>query len=416
MISYCTVLRNSDFSLPDFRSILATYEISDWLINYEGGFVRRGIIGELLYWIYDNTGWNIPVVITAFNFCTLIVFSVLFVRKWLQFRLSVLILPTFVLLGSFWISHNYMWYRRDVLIFLICLGVFLCYKAFLNGKKIYLVLLEILIVLTVLMHEASVFYMVPIMLVHYFLYNRRNLSSGKSLLRTVLLGLPAAGTFLICSVFKGNKEVADAIWQSWQPMFSQLSADNIEMGMGVKALTWKTLNTFWMHFHTNFLTDCHGIRSIFLWPFVIFSIFYLLVNVNRVRIGYGNGRKPFSLLKYLHILLIVIVFMLPMFTILSCDYQRLFMYCIFTSFLFYFSVTGKMLSVFYNRTASYRIKRAALTLSKGFFAKMWVFLIILLFAGTPFFRFNFEEIFSTSLVGATYNFAKLFLSIIGIQI
>lgn len=24
------------------------YEVSDWLINYQGGFVRRGLIGELL--------------------------------------------------------------------------------------------------------------------------------------------------------------------------------------------------------------------------------------------------------------------------------------------------------------------------------------------------------------------------------
>ena len=26
--------------------------ISDWMINYQGGFVRRGLVGELLYQIY----------------------------------------------------------------------------------------------------------------------------------------------------------------------------------------------------------------------------------------------------------------------------------------------------------------------------------------------------------------------------
>ena len=28
-----------------------SWQLAEWLINYEGGFVRRGLAGQLLYWI-----------------------------------------------------------------------------------------------------------------------------------------------------------------------------------------------------------------------------------------------------------------------------------------------------------------------------------------------------------------------------
>ncbi len=31
------------------------YEYSDWLINYQGGFTRRGLFGEILYLIHKIT-------------------------------------------------------------------------------------------------------------------------------------------------------------------------------------------------------------------------------------------------------------------------------------------------------------------------------------------------------------------------
>ena len=55
--------------------IVCNYHISDWLINYEGGFVRRGLMGEFLYWIYNLTHVNIPILITVSSFCLLLLFQ-----------------------------------------------------------------------------------------------------------------------------------------------------------------------------------------------------------------------------------------------------------------------------------------------------------------------------------------------------
>ena len=39
----------------DYKS----FEISDWLINYEGGFVRRGVMGEIIYILYTYIPFSV---------------------------------------------------------------------------------------------------------------------------------------------------------------------------------------------------------------------------------------------------------------------------------------------------------------------------------------------------------------------
>ena len=43
----------------------SVYEFDPWLSNYQGGFVRRGIPGEIFYQIYNflhiHLGWTVPI-------------------------------------------------------------------------------------------------------------------------------------------------------------------------------------------------------------------------------------------------------------------------------------------------------------------------------------------------------------------
>lgn len=40
----CFIAVYSFVFVPEYE----TYEISDWMINYQGGFIRRGLIGQIL--------------------------------------------------------------------------------------------------------------------------------------------------------------------------------------------------------------------------------------------------------------------------------------------------------------------------------------------------------------------------------
>ena len=323
----------------------------------------------------------------------------------MQYRLSVILLPSVVLFGA-WAEADVMAFRRDILIFLLCWLLFLSYRKFINGNRVHIIIMQIVSIITILSHEASIFYMLPIVSVHYFLRLKRSYTWKESFGKTLILCLPSVITFLLCSIYKGNENVANSIWQSWLSMFSQLGAGDVSNGEGVKALQWSAIGAFKFHLRINYLSNIHGIRTIFVWPLILLSMIYLLVNVNRVKILASKARRPFSVIKYIHLLIVVSLFMTPMFTILSCDFRRVISYCIFTAFLFYFSVGSKELNVFYIPKWSYRLKYFCSLLSRGLFAKKWVFLLIFLFLGCPFAGFNTVEYIYSSLIGSVYYIAK----------
>ena len=43
------------------------YVFTDWLINYEGGFVRRGLLGEIIYEISNSLHFNIKTTLFFFS-------------------------------------------------------------------------------------------------------------------------------------------------------------------------------------------------------------------------------------------------------------------------------------------------------------------------------------------------------------
>jgi hypothetical protein len=55
-----------------------TFQLSDWGISYAGGFVRRGLTGEILHWLHGVTGIGMPSLVTM-GFCGLqVLFAVAF--------------------------------------------------------------------------------------------------------------------------------------------------------------------------------------------------------------------------------------------------------------------------------------------------------------------------------------------------
>ena len=57
-----------------------TFQISDWMINYEGGFVRRGLIGQILWTIYQCHPYPIVYAIACIYYLSLAVFTLILSR------------------------------------------------------------------------------------------------------------------------------------------------------------------------------------------------------------------------------------------------------------------------------------------------------------------------------------------------
>ena len=98
--------------------------LSDWLINYEGGFVRRGLIGELITNFSTISSFKLRdsiLIFQLFFFISYYFLIILFCKNLFQNRLIILAIfsPIFVLYP---VAEIEVLGRKELIIFLIFLS------------------------------------------------------------------------------------------------------------------------------------------------------------------------------------------------------------------------------------------------------------------------------------------------------
>ena len=76
---YLVILSCLIFQISKFYSFYSEYsawQYVDWIINYQGGFVRRGLVGESLFQLHRLT--NIDLDVLIFLFVSLVYLSIFF--------------------------------------------------------------------------------------------------------------------------------------------------------------------------------------------------------------------------------------------------------------------------------------------------------------------------------------------------
>lgn len=194
---------------------LITYATSDWLINYQGGMVRRGLIGQLIFSLtseYSNMLLllfciQIIVALVTLWLVLKLFFSSEKTTSWLLFLLS----PAFFI--SYFLYETHSAIRKENL-------VFLAMALLANGlsgrgiKSIYLFAAVATYSIAVLSHEIACFCL------PFFLYplwiTYRNRANHSSLLLKIAISFCAASILgLIFSIiFKGDSLVAEKICTS----------------------------------------------------------------------------------------------------------------------------------------------------------------------------------------------------------
>jgi len=219
----------------------------------------------------------------------------------------------------------------------------------------YYAALLLLSVFTILMHEASFFYTFPILaFCTISWYNKnKNVLSYRSLYGMLLLWTAVAAAVVSICVFMADTGTVNGIWNSWKPLFVSypVSEQLPELGEGVMFLLKDVREVAAFHF-TNAWKCC------FLWnipsfPFNIYNfccVYYLITRMNTVDMKFYK-LKPFDKIQLSNIMIVQFVFLVPMFTVLSCDFGRTVPYWVISSLLvFHFfkdiSIFPKALSRF----------------------------------------------------------------------
>lgn len=337
-VSFNIVLFFRDKNVWDSPNKIDYYNIliSEWLINYEGGFVRRGIIGQMFYSLEQVSLFDVRIaialIIAFFSFLfLLLLFHIIKKEGW-----PILLLPTGCCLG-FTIFN--LFGRRDLLSLFITFFIFVLYRRVRNnqGSK-YLMAFYSLSILQLLVHEAAFFYTFPIILFDAFMYNRNYCSLIKNVSKCLMRFSPIFVTMLIISYFHGNQDIANQVWASWEMVFKTYpdGTDNDIVGCALQYIDTSLLPAAKYHLSVAYkgrLNPAYWRSLLVLLNFI--SIYYLFTRINTVNMGIFNSHKTDNVFLS-NTFIVQFICMIPMFTILSCDWGRTIPYLGITTLFFYF--------------------------------------------------------------------------------
>ena len=149
------------------------YIAADWLINYQGGFTRRGFLGEVA--LHLSNLLNLSVINIAFFFssvfCLLFVFYFYLINK-KKINLLYLFFLVSPLTFLFSIYDPFAVGRKEILIFFyFCFYIF-CQKKNFYLKNYFLIFLSLFFTLS---HELFAFYIIYIFFIKYFITKKNNI-------------------------------------------------------------------------------------------------------------------------------------------------------------------------------------------------------------------------------------------------
>lgn len=254
--------------------------VTEWMINYQGGFVRRGLRGELVYKLYEKfqlDPYLSITIITTTAFCCLIYF---FSRGFIKRKYPILILPFVVFLGNPILNNS--WMRADSMVILIFAVIIYIIS---RKPRLYLLWINLLGILGLLIHEIFIFITVPILFIFVFrTFTQKGKHYVKSILYSGLILLPIFISSFLVTYFKGTSATAALIWNSWKGIpfpeaaIIEMGKDNMGAIAGI-GLSVKGGMSIPAEFAKCF---DHGLYGPLVLLLSIIAIYLILNNINKL--------------------------------------------------------------------------------------------------------------------------------------
>lgn len=366
--------------------------ISEFLINYEGGFIRRGLIGEGLFFISKESGIDPRIFILILCILSYIIVTAFLFKKFKENNLY-----WWLILTTFLSGYVFDIIRKDYILYVLEIIMFLVVRQKLNDLS-KICLITIFCCIGILIHEAFIFFGFPLVLICILR------TSGFKLQYLILSAVPIL--FLITCIFKGNLYISHEIINSWNSILPENPLYYKRMN-SIGALSWDTFETFKFHLRSNFIDSKFGVIGS-LWRFLLFiSAYYLLSNYILLFTKGEEGSK-FNRNIISSLFLISAFFLLPMFTILSCDGARIYQYVCMTSFICYLILPR----IYLRNVIGEKIYCLTDQINRGMDIilkpKKWIVVVLILFWGISPFYLNIIWDFLCSPVGTIIYFVYSF--------
>lgn len=381
------------------------YQFSEFLINYQGGFVRRGLLGEILFFFAQNFNFNVGWAIKIISAACFIFVCVFFVKSFVKKSYSLYILPLCFFLGSGIFMSD--WIRKDYM-FLCFFILILCLYKSQMPTILKIITINVLAIFIILTHELFVFFSIPLLFVMFF-SEYKNYGMLKSFFLSLLFLLPSILVTFFVVTHHGNQDVVFLIWNSWAEILNidVVNIGNAVEGNSINALGGTTEYYIKKHLYQNFLIIDNQISSLLVWLITFPVIYYISTNALLV---FRKSKEVFTE-KHKTILSSVLVFQLlslaPVFILLSCDYRRVFLFWIASSFAFFLLIPFDKIEKMFPKKFLDFVENINRFLANILTPTRTALVFLMLFIGLPRYGFAIERYYNTSVLYTVLNFLSM---------
>ncbi len=362
--------------------------LTEFLINYEGGFVRRGLFGQCLIWLCRLTSTQPDIWIYSISAISFFAVLAVFLYYFRQQKLC-----WWLIFSSFLFFFVNSWVRKDFISYFIIVQIVVLLRQN-NVSAFNKVFSVVLGTLGIFIHEAFLFYGIPILtllLLH---------TDEKYHKNACLLAIPLIA-FAINAIFKGNETIVNAIVDSWNQIIPGAPLNNRYPSNSILALNWDVVSTFKFHFRMNFLGFWNNygvIYSILIQIFNALASYYLLLNFfrffNRTKVFTIENRNNLSAFYILNG-----ICLLPMFTVLSCDNGRVYQYLWMATIIPFMILSSAKIEMLLGNRVLKIVDKINCCFDRVFRPNRWLTLIIFFSVGIPLASVNIEAGFRNSIFG-----------------
>jgi hypothetical protein len=300
------LLRNYPERLQKGYDYSGDYGITEWLINYSAGFVRRGLLGEILHWLWKTVEGINPVLLIIIM--STIIYAVFLAYVALKGRAvsPSFVIPSAFIAGGPLFTNNVV--RKDVLLLLIFAATIMLVpkRTTQLGKAITA---NVILTFGMLIHEMFAFIAFPATV--YCLSSRNNgdRPSIRSLGKSMLHLAPAIVIFMVIVTKHDLHGASQIIHDSWKDIWTSNSPWPTQAGGSIawlnKGLREAIVTNFTFYFKSYF-----GMPAVLLMTLNI-GVGYLLVTCSIAL----TAKRGTDSIDYVNYLLMQTIAVIPLYII-----------------------------------------------------------------------------------------------------
>jgi len=234
------ILATIFFLIAHAQQFPIKYTYTEWLINYEGGFIRRGFLGQAVYELSNLLKINIVTTIVCFQICAYLTYYFIFIYILTKLKINF-----------FWIififsSISFLYPlgeleslgRKEIFVLLFFLIFSLINTT--NIKNLFIIFF-IFFAISNLIHEITFFYIHYYLLIIYLkskIYLKKNISIEYYIFTFLLVCL-----LIYLNAFLGRSAQIDQIIESYLKINILIDSSLGAIGWLSKSFSWALLNT-----------------------------------------------------------------------------------------------------------------------------------------------------------------------------